>query len=75
VFLEVTFPNALAWLAREAAHHCTATFAAELPKLARDVRWLVVHRKPRYAAEIAREIAALGLPNVECMQPGRVYEF
>jgi ribonuclease BN (tRNA processing enzyme) len=75
VFLEVTFPNALAWLAKEAAHHCTATFAAELPKLARDVRWIIVHRKPRYATEIAREIAALGLPNVECMQPGRVYEF
>jgi len=75
VFLEVTFPNALAWLAKEAAHHCTATFAAELPKIARDVRWIIVHRKPRYAAEIAREITALGLPNVECMQPGRVYEF
>ncbi|MEI6239069.1 MAG: 3',5'-cyclic-nucleotide phosphodiesterase [Planctomycetia bacterium] len=75
VFLEATFPNSLAWLATETGHHCTATFAAELPKLARDVRWLVVHRKPRYAAEIAREIAALGLPNVELMQPGRVYEF
>jgi hypothetical protein len=75
VLLEVTFPNALASLASEARHHCPATFTAELPKLARDVRWLVVHRKPRYAAEIAREIAALGLPNVECMQPGRVYEF
>jgi 3',5'-cyclic-nucleotide phosphodiesterase len=74
VLLEVTFPDALAWLASEAQHHCPATFTAELPKLSRDVRWLVVHRKPRYAAEIAREIAALGLPNVECMQPGRVYE-
>jgi ribonuclease BN (tRNA processing enzyme) len=74
VFLEVTFPNALAWLAREAAHHCTATFAAELPKLARDVRWIIVHRKPRYAAEIAREIAALGLPNVELVKAGQVYE-
>lgn len=74
VLLEVTFPDALAWLAAEARHHCTASFAAELAKLPRDVRWLVVHRKPRYAAEIAREIAALGLPHVELMQPGRVYE-
>jgi ribonuclease BN (tRNA processing enzyme) len=75
VFLEVTFPNALAWLAKEAAHHCTATFAAELPKIARDVRWIIVHRKPRYAAEIAREIAALGLRNVELVKAGQVYEF
>ena len=75
VFLEVTFPNALAWLAKEAAHHCTATFAVELPKLARDVRWIIVHRKPRYAAEIAREIAVLGLPNVELVKAGQVYEF
>jgi ribonuclease BN (tRNA processing enzyme) len=74
VFLEVTFPNTLAWLAAEARHHCTASFAAEIPKLSRDVRWIVVHRKPRYAAEIAREITALGLPTVELMQPGRVYE-
>ena len=30
--------------------------------------------KPRYAAEIAREIAALGLPNVELVKAGQVYE-
>lgn len=74
VFLEATFPAALAGLAQETAHLCTATFAAELAKLSRDIRWIVVHRKPRYAAEIAREIAALGLPNVELVQPGHVYD-
>ena len=75
VFLEVSFPNALAGLAATTGHHCPATFAAEVVKLPRDVRWIVVHRKARFAAEIARELAALGLPNVELVKPGVAYEF
>jgi len=75
VFLEVSFPNRHADLARLAGHHCPATFAAEVRKLDRPVRWIVVHRKPRYAAEIARELAALDLPGVELVEPGRVYRF
>ena len=78
VFLEVSFPQALAGLAAQTGHLCPATFAAEVGKLprnqARDVRWIVVHRKARYAAEIAREVAALGLPNVELVKPGHIYD-
>ena len=44
-------------------------------KLDRDVRWIVVHRKARFAAEIARELEALRLPNVELVKPGVAYEF
>jgi len=73
VFLEVSFPNSLASLAETTGHHCPATFAAEIRKLDRPVRWIVVHRKPRYAAEIAAELAALGIPGVELVEPGRVY--
>jgi len=75
VFLEVSFPNSLADLAATTGHHCPATFAKELTKLGRDVRWIVVHRKARFAAEIARELEALGLPNVELVTPGVAYEF
>ena len=75
VFLEVSFPNALAGLAETTGHHCPASFAAEVRKLDRDVRWIVVHRKARYAAEIAAELAALRLPNVELVRPGVAYEF
>ncbi|MEX0671208.1 MAG: 3',5'-cyclic-nucleotide phosphodiesterase [Pirellulales bacterium] len=75
VFLEVSFPNRHADLAATTGHHCPATFAAEVAKLARGVRWIVVHRKARFAAEIARELAALRLPNVELVQPGVAYEF
>jgi len=75
VFLEVSFPNRHADLATTTGHHCPATFAAEVGKLGRDVRWIVVHRKARYGGEIARELAALGLTNVELVKPGVVYEF
>jgi len=74
VFLEVTFPNSRASLAETSGHLCPASFAAEVRKAGRDVRWIVVHRKPRYAAEIAREISGLGLPGVELVKPGQVYE-
>ena len=75
VFLEVSFPNTLADLATLTGHHCPATFAAEIRKLERPVRWIVVHRKPRYAAQIAAELAALDLPGVELVQPGEPFTF
>jgi len=74
VFMECSFPDSLRELAAVTGHHCPSTFAIEIRKLDRDVRWIVVHRKPRYAAEIARELAALGIPNLEFVVPGRAYE-
>ena len=56
-------------------HHYPASFAAEIQKLTPHVRWIVVHRKPRFADQIAAELTALALPNVELVVPGRVYEF
>jgi ribonuclease BN (tRNA processing enzyme) len=75
VFLEVSFPDRYAGLAAATGHHCPATFAAEVAKLGRDVRWIVVHRKARFADEIAAELAALALPGVELVTPGVAYEF
>lgn len=75
VFLEVSFPNGLAELAIATGHHCPASFASEIGKLPRRVRWIVVHRKPRYADQIATELAAMDLQNVELIVPGRVYTF
>jgi cAMP phosphodiesterase len=74
VFLEASFPNSLAELATITGHLSTATFAAEIGKLPRQVRWIVVHRKARYAAQIARELESLGLANVELVRSGYVYE-
>jgi cAMP phosphodiesterase len=74
VFLEASFPESLAWLATRTGHLSPATFAAEVKKLPRDVRWIVVHRKARHADEIARDMHSLGLENVEFVQPGTVYD-
>jgi len=75
VFLEVSFPRKLADLAAVTGHLAPDTFAAEVRKLPRKVRWIVVHRKARYAAEIAAEVEGLGLDNVEFVSPGAGYEF
>lgn len=75
VFLECSFPAASADLAARVGHLSTVTFAAEVAKLPRGVRVIVVHRKARYAETIARELAALGLPGVEMVRPGFGYEF
>ena len=75
VFMECSFPESLRELAAATGHHCPSTFAAEIRKLGRDARWIVVHRKARYAAEIARELSALDIPNLEFVVPGHAYEF
>jgi cAMP phosphodiesterase len=74
VFLEASFPQSLAWLAAKTGHLAPETFAAEVKKLPRDVLWIVVHRKARHADEIARDLHALGVENVEFVQPGTVYD-
>ena len=74
VFLEASFPRSLAELATVTGHLSTATFADEIRKLPRQVRWIVVHRKARNAAVIARELESLGLANVELVRPGHVYD-
>ena len=45
------------------------------PKVPQNARSIVVHRKARFAAEIAREIAAHGLSGVEMVRAGFGYEF
>jgi len=78
VFLEVSFPQSHGDLAAMTGHLSPATFAAEVAKLpnsvSRGVRFIVVHRKARYTAAIAGELAALGLANMELVKPGHVYE-
>jgi cAMP phosphodiesterase len=75
VFLEASFPARHSELAALSGHLCTRTFPVEAAKLPTGVRKIVVHRKVRYAAEIAAEIDALGLDSVEFVRPGHVYTF
>lgn len=75
VFLEASFPSSHSELATLTGHLCTRTFPAEAAKTRAGVRKIVVHRKPRYAAQIARELDELGLHDVELVRPGQVYAF
>jgi ribonuclease BN (tRNA processing enzyme) len=75
VFLECSFPQALAGLADRSGHLSPASFASQVARLPAGVRTLVVHRKAAHAEAIAAELAALGLPGVELAEPGLTYEF
>jgi ribonuclease BN (tRNA processing enzyme) len=72
VFLECSFPSSLEGLARTTCHLTPTLFAGEMAKLDRPVRWIAMHLKPSYHAEVASELARIG---VEIVQPGFVYDF
>jgi ribonuclease BN (tRNA processing enzyme) len=74
VFLDAAFPNELAWLADVSGHLTPALFAQEAKKLARSVLMIAVHLKARYYVQVARQLLALGIPNLEIGQYGRTYE-
>jgi cAMP phosphodiesterase len=75
VFLEVAFPDALAWLADKSKHLTPATFAAELQKLRRPVRTIAVHIKPAFHSQVVAELKTLGLAHVEVGVPETCYTF
>ncbi len=75
VFLEATFPNALAWLAETAKHLTPRLFAAEARKIPAGVRLIAVHLHPRYQPAVVKELKALALPNLEMGRFGRAYVF
>jgi ribonuclease BN (tRNA processing enzyme) len=74
VFLELTFPESVTWLARVAKHLTPSLFAAEVRKLRPGVPVHVIHLKARYRDQAVRELAALGLPGVSVLEPGKAFE-
>ena len=75
VFLEASFPEWLAQVAEAARHLTPKLFAAEVRKLTRPVRTIVVHVKPRFRDQVLAELSAQGLPGLEVVRAGQVYEF
>lgn len=75
VFLEVTFPNELEWLAKAAGHHTPATFHVEVNKLRHDPAIVAVHLKARYYREVVEQLDALQLPRLLIGEVGKTYEF
>jgi ribonuclease BN (tRNA processing enzyme) len=75
VFLEATFPNEMAWLADVSKHLTPATFATEVRKLHRPVALFAIHLKARYQEQVAAQLQALGLPQLEVARFEVPYEF
>lgn len=75
IFLEVTFPNAMARLAALSKHHTPATFAEDIKKVRRPVQIIAIHLKPASADHVVSELQALGLPNLELRRIGQPYYF
>ena len=75
VFLEATFPDEFSWLADLSKHLTPATFGREVRKLNRPVRVVAMHLKARYQAEVAVQLQALGIAEVELAQFGVPYVF
>jgi ribonuclease BN (tRNA processing enzyme) len=73
VFIESSFPDELAELARVSKHLTPRTFAAERAKLKRELAFVAVHLKPRHREEIVAQLLALGIPGLEIGVPGKEY--
>ena len=56
-------------------HLTPATLERELAKLEREVPVLIHHLKPPCIERIHQEVAALGHPDLEFLEQGRVYRF
>src|SRR5262249_29284609 len=70
VFLEGCFPNELTWLAEVSRHLTPAMVGAELKKLTRPARVLIVHVKPRFQTQVLEELRSLNNPAIEHVQFG-----
>ena len=73
VFLEATLPDSMTWLANVSKHLTPTMFAAELRKLKRSVAVIAVHLKARFHDQVAEELRALGLGNLQIVRPGHGY--
>lgn len=73
VFLELSFPDALASVAATSKHLTPSLFAAEMRKLRHDVRWYAVHVKPRFREAILADLESRPIPGMELLRAGRDY--
>jgi cAMP phosphodiesterase len=76
LLIEASFPNEMSKLAEVSRHFTPASLNRELKKLTHNgMDILAVHLKPSYRATIIAELKALGIPQLEVMEPGRTYSW
>jgi ribonuclease BN (tRNA processing enzyme) len=75
LIIEASFPNKMKELAIKSGHLTPRLLKAELKKLGtKPERIFITHCKPRYKAEIKKEIKRLGFNNIEILKDGQVIE-
>jgi len=75
LIVEVSFPNSMEPLALLTKHLTCSLLSAELGKIARlPKRILVTHPKPQYYDIIRTEIDALGLQEIELLHDGAIFD-
>jgi len=75
VWVECAFPDELSSLAAASFHLTPSKLASELRKLGpRNYPVYVINIKPMYRDKVLAEIHAAGLPEVEVLEVGRVYD-
>jgi ribonuclease BN (tRNA processing enzyme) len=76
LFIESSFPNSLSKLAAASGHLTPAALGLELRKLRHeDLDILAMHLKPSFRLQLVEELAALGVPRLSAMEPGREYSW
>jgi ribonuclease BN (tRNA processing enzyme) len=76
LFIESSFPNSLSKLAEASGHLTPAALGEELRKLAhKDLDILAMHLKPSFRLQLIEELAALEVPRLSPMEPGREYSW
>ena len=76
LLIEASFPNSMAQLADASRHFTPDSLKQELRKLDHNgIDILTVHLKPAYRERVVEELKALGIPELEVMEAGRVYEW
>lgn len=75
-FIETSFPNELADLARASKHLTPATLAEEFRKIGKpSLPVFVYHMKPRFRKQIQRQLAELKIPNLRVLEEGEEVSF
>ena len=75
VFLEASFPDAMARQAEITKHLTPAWLVGEIRKLALPVTFFAVHMKARFRPQLTTELLAHRLPRLQIAEFGRTYEF
>jgi ribonuclease BN (tRNA processing enzyme) len=76
VFVELSFPSSMQWLADVSGHLTPTTVMSELKKLdRRGARIYLYHLKPSVTPEVKREVAALGQEYLTICELDDVYTF